>query len=109
MAGHYPILGAAEDNDFFRSAQYLVTAIQKVEPNLAARTQELLKESTGHVATIPSSDVLMTWLINDVLDSGTAFVLVLDDYQTIQDKSVHKAMTVLLEQMPRNMPQKANG
>jgi LuxR family maltose regulon positive regulatory protein len=92
-----------DDNDLIRFAQYLVGAFNRAEQELAAKTQELLQRSTAHITTIPSSKALITWLINDVLDSESAIVLVLDDYHTIQDKSVHEAVTLLLEQMPPNM------
>ena len=92
-----------DDNDLIRFAHYLVAAFNRAEQDLAAKTQEFLQRSTAHIATIPSSKALITWLINDVLDSECAIVLVLDDYHTIQDKSVHEAVTLLLEQMPPNM------
>ena len=92
-----------DDNDLIRFAHYLVAAFNRAEQDLAAKTQEFLQRSTAHITTIPSSKALITWLINDVLDSECAIVLVLDDYHTIQDKSVHEAVTLLLEQMPPNM------
>lgn len=91
------------DNDLIRFAHYLVAALQEIEPALAANTQDLLERFTPYVATIPSYKELMTWLINDILASGTSFVLVLDDYHTIQDKSVHEAVTFLVEHQPSNM------
>ena len=92
-----------DDNDLIRFAHYLVAALQEIEPELAAKTQELIQRFTPYVATIPSCKALMTWLINDILASGTAFVLVLDDYHSIQEKSVHEAVTFLIEHMPSNM------
>ncbi len=91
------------DNDLFRFAHYLVATLQQIESELATKTQEYLERTTPFVATIPSCKVLMTWLINDIMAAETEFVMVLDDYHTIQDKSVHEAISFLIEHMPSNM------
>jgi LuxR family maltose regulon positive regulatory protein len=85
------------DNDLIRFTQYLASALQRIKPELAESTQEFLLRSKTSTTAALSPVELMTSLINDTVSSESQFVLVLDDYHTIHDKSIHGAVAFLLE------------
>jgi LuxR family maltose regulon positive regulatory protein len=88
------------DNDLIRFAHYLAASLENARALPVANTRELLLRSQSAMAAVPSADVLMTSLINDILAADTAFTLVLDDYQAIHDPAVHGAVAFLLERPP---------
>lgn len=91
------------DNHLVRFTQYTVAALHRVRSEFKESTQDLLLQSRSSIATTPSPADLMTSLISDTVLVETPFVLVLDDYHVIQDKSIHAAVSFLLEHSPVNM------
>jgi LuxR family maltose regulon positive regulatory protein len=85
------------DTHLVRFTQYLVAALQRIKPGLAETTRQLLLQSRTSVAINLSPVELMTSLINEVVSSECAFILVMDDYHTIHDESIHEAVAFLLE------------
>jgi LuxR family maltose regulon positive regulatory protein len=77
---------------------YIVAALQQVDENIGQALQDLLE-----VPQLPSLDVLMTRLINDVAVIATPFHLVLDDYQVIDEQDIHAAVAFLLDHQPPQM------
>src|SRR5438132_1115392 len=51
----------------------------------------------------PSTEIVLTALLNDIATIQNDFILILDDYHVIDDQSVDKALTFLLEHMPPQM------
>jgi LuxR family maltose regulon positive regulatory protein len=86
------------DDRSSRFLAYLVTALQQVDKNVGQDLQNLLE-----VPQPPSIDVLMTRLINDVTAIPAPFMLVLDDYQVIDERDIHAAVAFLLDHQPPQM------
>ncbi|UCC88540.1 MAG: hypothetical protein JSV81_04315, partial [Anaerolineales bacterium] len=83
------------DDDMVSFLTYLLAALQRIDPDLGRTTQTLLKASP-----LPTVEVLLTPLINQITALDTPFVLVLDDYHVITLPIVHEAMSFLLDHMP---------
>ncbi len=86
------------DNDLIRFLTYFVAALQTIMPTVGA----------GMLAALQSpqpapTDMILTTLLNDIASISDNFLLVLDDYHMISDKSVDKALNFLLEHMPPGM------
>jgi LuxR family maltose regulon positive regulatory protein len=80
------------ENDPTLFLAYVVRALQKVDPAVGKQALPLLHTS-------PPQAVL-TALINEIADSGSDFVLVLDDYHVIEAQAVHDAVVFLLDHLP---------
>jgi len=83
------------DNDLTRFFSYLLAALQQVESDIGQTTQHLL-----HTSQPPGPEALMTALINDLAGYTTEFMLVLDDYHTINTTAIHEALTFFLSHLP---------
>jgi LuxR family maltose regulon positive regulatory protein len=86
------------DNDLVCFLNYLVTAFRQVDGEIGQAVQHLLE-----TPQLPSVEALLTELINDILTRSSSLVLVLDDYHTITESSVHEAVGFLLERQPPQM------
>jgi LuxR family maltose regulon positive regulatory protein len=83
------------DNDPIRFLIYLVAALQTVATNLGAGALGVLQSPQP-----PSTESILTSLINEITGLSDDIVLVLDDYHMIDAKSVDLALSFLLEHMP---------
>jgi len=79
------------DNDLGLFLTYFVSAIQRTFPVACAETLSMLK-----VAQLPPASVLAKSLINELDEIEKAFILALDDYHFIRDKSVDGLIAKLL-------------
>ncbi len=79
------------DDDPLRFFLYFVTALQKLRPSIGA---ELL--GVIHSGHLPPVDTLVNVLVNELLTSQSALVLVLDDFQHIQDKTILEVIHAIL-------------
>jgi len=80
------------DNDLGLFLSYLVSAIQRIFPATCGTTLSMLK-----VAHLPPVSVLARSLINELDQIEKEFILALDDYHLIKDKSVYGFVAKLLE------------
>lgn len=85
------------DGDFTRFMEYLVAALQTVEPAIGDGALALLHTSPPQS---PQTESILTALLNDVAVLPRNFILVLDDYHVIESKAVDQALTFLLEHLP---------
>ena len=85
------------DNDLARFLTYLVAALQTVAPQIGAATLAALQSSQP-----PSSDVLLTTLLNDLTTLGD-IVLVLDDYHVIDSPPIDEVLTFFVDHLPPNL------
>jgi LuxR family maltose regulon positive regulatory protein len=97
------------DNDPPRFLAYLIAALQHVDPRIGQTAQELPSLLQGR--SIPT---LMAILINDIAavsgassdrreslpDGDLARELVRDDYQIIEEREAHEAVTFLIDHQP---------
>jgi LuxR family maltose regulon positive regulatory protein len=83
------------DNDPVQFVTYVIAALQKVDEGIGQAAQGLLG-----APQLPPTESLVTLLINDMAATPQPFVLVLDDYDTIQTESIHQAVEFLIEHQP---------
>jgi LuxR family maltose regulon positive regulatory protein len=86
------------DNDPTRFLIYLVAALQTIAANIGAGALVVLQSHQP-----PSTESILTILLNEVTTIPDNFVLVLDDYHVIDSKPVDEAITFLLEHLPPHM------
>lgn len=86
------------DNDPVRFWSYLIAACQTVQAEVGASAQTMLQlPQPPHPETIP------TLLINDITSLAQELVLMIDDYHTVQNETIHSSLNFLLEHMSRNL------
>ncbi len=79
------------DNDLRIFLSYFVYAIQQIFPAACTETQSMLG-----IDPLPSVSVLARNLINELDQIDKSFILALDDYHMIRDKSIHEIIAKLL-------------
>jgi LuxR family maltose regulon positive regulatory protein len=87
-----------EEDDLLRFISYLLAAIENVFPGACDTTRSLLQ-----VPELASVSVLSRHLVNDLDEIETPFILVLDDFHKIRDKTVRDLMGALLTHPPQNL------
>ena len=88
----------AGDNDPVRFWDYSIAALQTLQPSCGENILPLL-----HSSQPPSTEPMLTTLINDLSSIMGDFVVVLDDYHFIESQQIHDGITYLLEHMPVQM------
>jgi LuxR family maltose regulon positive regulatory protein len=84
------------DDDPGRFFIYLVAALQKVDPNLGQEIAGVLRSGR-----LSPGEIISTALVNDVLELEGRFLLVLDDFQVIQDRFILQVMQRLVTNLPQ--------
>jgi len=88
------------DNDPARFLTYLVAALQTIMANIGEGVLGVLHASQP---LPPSTESILTALLNEITTIPDHFILVLDDYHLIDSKPVDYALTFLLEHLPPQM------
>ncbi len=83
-----------------RFLTYLVAALQTINPTIG---QEVLAALQATQPQPPSTESILTALLNDIATSPDNFILVLDDYHVIEAPSIDQALTFLLDHLPPQM------
>jgi LuxR family maltose regulon positive regulatory protein len=83
------------DNDPVRFLAYVIAAIQQTYPDFGGSTGTLLRAPQS-----PSGEVILTTLLNEMAAIPKPFILVLDDYHTVQIPAIHKNLATWLEHQP---------
>jgi len=83
------------DNNLHLFLNYFLDAVQTLFPGAGQNTETLL-----NAPNLPPLTVLAHSLINDLDQIDHSFVLVLDDYHLISDKTVHGLIAELLQHPP---------
>ena len=83
------------DNDLRVFLSYFLAAVRTQFPGACNKTNAMLNSST-----LPSGSVLTHSLVNELDQIGSSFVLVLDDYHAISDKTIHGLIAELLQHPP---------
>jgi LuxR family maltose regulon positive regulatory protein len=86
------------DNDPARFLTYLVAAMQTIEPNIGKGMLGALQSPQP-----PTTESILTTLLNEIIAISHNFILVLDDYHVIDAKPVENALTFLIEHLPPQM------
>ena len=86
------------DSVLARFLTYVIAALQTLAPNLGAGLLAALQAPQP-----PSTESVLTTLLNEIAALPDHFVLVLDDYHAIDSKPVDEALTFLLEHLPPHL------
>ncbi len=86
------------DDNLHLFLSYFLAAVQNMFPDVGRKTLTMLD-----ALTLPSVSLLAGSLINELELIEQPFILVLDDYQHIQDESVHDLLTELLHHPSQSM------
>lgn len=84
------------DNDLNEFISYVIRSIQKIHKNIGKNSLEIL-ESPGKV----SIDYVTELFINDLIHVKDDLLLVLDDFQFIENNQIVNMLSFLLEHKPR--------
>src|SRR5262245_27442945 len=84
-----------DDNDPTRFWRYLVAAADHVHSGIAERILSLIGAPEQ-----PTSQAVVTALVNELTAYTNEAVLILDDYHTIESRVVHDGLALLLERLP---------
>lgn len=88
----------ASDNDPMRFLAYLTAALEKVNLNVSAESHERTPASDALFPRTP-----LTILLNDLQELDQQVLLVLDDYQFVDNPAIHDGVTFLLDHLPVNV------
>jgi len=83
------------DSDPIRFWDYFIAALQTLQPGYGEKILPWL-----HSAQPPSTESMMTSLINELSAAKGDFVLVLDDYHLITSQQIHNGITYFIEHIP---------
>jgi LuxR family maltose regulon positive regulatory protein len=86
------------DNNLGRFLAYLVAALRTLREDFGEGVLDPL-----HSPEPPPIESILTALINEIATMSEDFVLVLDDYHTVEARPVHDAVAFLLEHLPPPM------
>jgi LuxR family maltose regulon positive regulatory protein len=86
------------DNDPKGFLAYLVAALQTIAANIGAGVLAVLQSPQP-----PSTESILTILLNEITTIPDHFILVLDDYHLIDSTPVDESITFLLEHLPPRM------
>jgi LuxR family maltose regulon positive regulatory protein len=86
------------DNDPPCFLAYLVAALQTLAPKIGAGALAMLQSPQP-----PSTESILTTLLNEITTLSDKFILVLDDYHMIDSEPIDHALTFLLEHLPPQM------
>jgi LuxR family maltose regulon positive regulatory protein len=89
------------DDDPGRFFTYLIAALQQVDENLGREIEGVLR-----AGQLPPSEIISTTLINDILELEARFLLILDDFQVIQDGFILEVLRMMVTNLLQaNLPQ----
>ncbi|MCJ7622412.1 MAG: hypothetical protein MUO76_02835, partial [Anaerolineaceae bacterium] len=83
------------DNDRVRFLQYLISAFMRISDDISDELIELLYSSKP-----PTSEELLTNLINQAAEIQDPFLIVMDDYHVIHNGDIHEMMLFVHENQP---------
>jgi LuxR family maltose regulon positive regulatory protein len=86
------------DNDPYRFLTYLIAALQTITPKIGQGLMAALQSPQP-----PTTEAILTNLLNEITTISDSFILVLDDYQMIDSQPVDQALVYLVEHLPPQM------
>ncbi|MFN2198320.1 MAG: hypothetical protein ACK2UW_19530, partial [Anaerolineales bacterium] len=95
---HWPIIWFSldpSDDDPRRFFNYLITALQKVVPDLGQEMEAVIRSGQ-----IPPTEIITAIFVNDILAAGKQFLLILDDFHVIQDPLILHVLEHLINNLP---------
>lgn len=86
------------DNDPVYFIKYVIAALQRIEPEIGEAALTLLQSPQQ----LPF-DAISINLIQEIADISNDFVLVFDDYHSIDNAKIHQFVEFLIDRMPPQM------
>lgn len=86
------------DNDPRRFLHYFLTACQQADESFGAQAQSMLA-----MPNLPPLPGLLDSLLNELAETETPLVLVLDDYHVISSPEIHAALEYFLDHQPASI------
>ena len=86
------------DSDPVRFLSYLVAALQTIKAEIGEGVLAVLQSPQP-----PSTELILTTLLNEITTMQGNFILVLDDYHLADSQPVDQALTFLVEHLPPQM------
>jgi LuxR family maltose regulon positive regulatory protein len=86
------------DNNLVRFLNYLIAALQKLDPETCQMAQKVLQ--TPQPINL---EPFLTSIINDINQTLGPFSLALDDYHVIETPEIHEAVSFILDHAPPHM------
>ena len=86
------------DDDPVRFVSYLVAALRTIKAGIGEGLVAVLQSPQP-----PTTESILTTLINEITTIPDNFIFVLDDYHVIDSKQVDNALTFLIEHLPPQM------
>src|SRR6266566_1779016 len=81
------------DNDPARFWRYIIAACQRFHADLGRSALALLFSSLQPVFELPSQELMLTFLLNDITHHISSGLLILDDYHVITEPRIHDIRT----------------
>ena len=88
----------ASENDPAQFWLYFIGALQRLESHVGEAAVNILQMHPP-----APSQLVLTTLINEIVDALPEFLIVLDDYHLIAARPIHDAVIFLLDHLPPNM------
>ena len=88
----------AADDEPGRFFSYLFAALQTVDTTIGQEIEGILR-----AGQLPPEDIISATLINDILGVESPFLLILDDFQVIQDAFILQVFQTLVVNFPQSM------
>ena len=86
------------DNDALRFWRYVDAALQTIDSRIGVSLRPAL-----YSAQVPVIQQIITGLVNDILSIEKGFILVLEDYHSIEQAEIHESLNFLLDHLPPQM------
>jgi LuxR family maltose regulon positive regulatory protein len=86
------------DDDPLQFFMYFLAALQKIDQSIGRKIEPVLL-----AGELPPVNIITTTLINDIQESAGKSLIVLDDFQVIQDSIILQVLEMLLQNMPQSM------
>jgi LuxR family maltose regulon positive regulatory protein len=90
------------DNDPVRFFQYLIASLQTIQPGIGETYLSMLKSQQSSITSGVVASVMAS-LVNEIFAIPQPFLLVFDDYHTLQDPEIHQSVKLLLDHLPENL------
>ncbi len=86
------------DNDPVRFLVYVISALQKIRPDIGETTLDNLQSSQTQIYSSALAPV-----VNELAKISEDILIVFDDYHTIHNQAVHDALILFMEHAPPNV------
>src|SRR3989440_4849300 len=91
------------DNDPARFWRSIIAACQSFHADLGRSALALLFSSLQPLFELPSREMMLTFLLNDITHHLSSGLLVLDDYHLITEPRIHHMLTFFIDHLPASL------